>query len=262
MRAPDGTAYDVTGAAEAPVVVLIHGLGLNRGQWVFNLPALTGFRVVTYDLLGHGQTPSPKAAMPTLDHLTGQFQRLLDHLNLHRAALIGFSMGGMVARHFAQSHPSRVRALALLNTPHRRSPEAQAAVAARVSEAETQGPAAMLEAALARWFTAKFRAESPATIDLVRSWVLANDPAFYSRYYRIFADEVLRVVAPDPPLTCPTLVLTGDLDHGNSPPMARAIAADIPGAVTVILPDLRHAALIEDPEAVNRPLAAFLTRSL
>ena len=181
MRAPDGTAYDVTGAAEAPVVVLIHGLGLNRGQWVFNLPALTGFRVVTYDLL---------------DHLTGQFQRLLDHLNLHRAALIGFSMGGMVARHFAQSHPSRVRALALPNTPHRRSPEAQAAVAARVSEAETQGPAAMLEAALARWFTAKFRAESPATIDLVRSWVLANDPAFYSRYYRIFADEVLRVVAP------------------------------------------------------------------
>ena len=59
-------------------------------------------------------------------------------------------------------------------------------------------------------------------------------------------------------MTLPTLVVTGDQDHGNSPAMARAIAADIPGAKTVILPGLRHMALMEDPLAMNTDLRAFL----
>ena len=57
-------------------------------------------------------------------------------------------------------------------------------------------------------------------------------------------------------------MITGDQDHGNSPDMARAIAADIAGARTLILPGLRHMALMEDPPAINTPLAAFLSHSL
>jgi pimeloyl-ACP methyl ester carboxylesterase len=49
---------------------------------------------------------------------------------------------------------------------------------------------------------------------------------------------------------------------GNSPDMARAIAAEIPGSQVVILPGLRHMALAEDPVAVNAPLIAFLRRHL
>ena len=199
MRAPDGTAFDIHGPLDAPAVVLIHGLGLNRALWASTTPALSRFRVLTYDLLGHGQTPSPAGDTPTLADLTRQLADLLDHLDLARAALVGFSMGGMVARHFAQTHPDRVTALALLNTPHRRTAQAQAAVSARVTEAQTAGPAATVEAALARWFTDGFRTANPAAMDLVRAWVLANDPATYPLYYRIFAEEVDRVVAPDPP---------------------------------------------------------------
>ena len=261
MRAPDGTGYDLTGPQDAPVVVLIHGLGLNRALWQVTTPALTGFRVLTYDLMGHGQTPSP-LPNPTLADLTAQLAALLDHLNLPKAALVGFSMGGMVARHFVQTHPARTTALALLNTPHTRSPEAQAAVLARVAEARTQGPAATVEAALARWFTADFRVANPGRMDIVRQWVLANDPATYPLYYRIFAEDVAMVTHPRPQVTCPTLVITGELDHGNSPAMARAIASDIPGAATLILPDLCHMALFQAPAAVNVPLVAFLTRYL
>ncbi len=63
---------------------------------------------------------------------------------------------------------------------------------------------------------------------------------------------------PPPPLTCPTLVVTGDQDYGNGPEMTHAIAAEIPGAQTLILPGLRHLALMEDPAALNTPLRAFL----
>lgn len=260
MRAPDGTTFDLTGPPDAPVVVLIHGLGLNRALWARTTLALTRFRVLTYDLSGHGQSPSPAA--PALADLTAQLAALLDHVNLPRAALVGFSMGGMVARHFAQTHPARTAALVLLSTPHTRTPEAQAAVRARVAEAKTQGPAATVEAALTRWFTDDWRARNPEGLVLVRSWVLANDPATYPLYYRIFAEDVPLVVHPAPPVTAPTLVITGAGDHGNSPAMARAIAADIAGAEVAILPDLRHMALMEAPGRVNDLLSAFLDRHL
>lgn len=258
MRAPDGTAFDIHGPLDAPAVVLIHGLGLNRAVWDLTQPALTPhYRVLRYDLLGHGQTPGP-TDRPDLPLLTRQLAALMDYLHLPNAALVGFSLGGMIARHFAQNHPARVTALALLHTPHRRTAAAQAAIAARVVQARAQGPAATVEAALVRWFSDDFRAKNPAMMDLVRTWVLANNPATYPDYYRILVEEVADVVAPDPPLTCPTLVVTGDQDYGNGPEMTHAIAAEIPGAQTLILPGLRHMALMEDPAALNTPLRAFL----
>ena len=256
MRGPDGTAFDIHGPTDAPAVVLIHGLGLTRAVWDLTRPALTGYRIVTYDLLGHGQTPTVPA--PTLAHLTRQLADLLDYLRLRRATVVGFSLGGIIARHFAQTHPDRAAALGILHSAHTRSPEAQSAIAARVVQTRSAGPAATVEAALVRWFTDEFRAENPAMMDLVRSWVLGNNPATYPDYYAILVDGVAEVVAPEPPLTLPTLVITGDQDYGNSPEMTHAIAADISGAQTLVNPGLRHMALMEAPAAINTALRAFL----
>ena len=63
-------------------------------------------------------------------------------------------------------------------------------------------------------------------------------------------------------IACPTLVMTGEDDPGNTPAMARAMAAAIPGARLAILPGLRHMALAESPAAVNEPLRAFLRDAL
>jgi pimeloyl-ACP methyl ester carboxylesterase len=164
----------------------------------------------------------------------------------------------MIARHFAQTHPDLATAMAVLHSPHRRSAEAQAAIAARVVHARSAGPAATVEAALVRWFTDDFRAANSAMMDLVRSWVLGNNPVTYPDYYAILVDGVAEVVAPEPPLTLPTLVITGDQDYGNGPEMSHAMAAEIAGAQALILPGLRHMALMEAPAAINTPLRAFL----
>lgn len=262
MRAPDGTVHDLTGPEGAPVVVLIHGLGLNRACWQWLVPDLaTRYRVLTYDLLGHGQSAAPPPG-PTLATLAGQLAALLDHLGIARAALVGFSLGGMIARRFAQDHPTRVTALAILHSPHRRTPEAQAAIVARIDQASAEGPRATVEAALVRWFSDGYRAANPEMMDLVRSWVMANDPVVYPSVYRILAEGVDEVVAPNPPIAVPTLVITGDEDYGNGPEMTRAIAAEIAGAEVHVLPGLRHMALAEAPEAVNGPVIAFLDRHL
>ena len=80
-RTGNGTVYELSGPEEAPVVVPIHGLGLNRHIWQWGEPALPArYRVLRYDLFGHGD-----------------------------CAIVGFSLGGMINRRFAQDHPDRSR---------------------------------------------------------------------------------------------------------------------------------------------------------
>jgi pimeloyl-ACP methyl ester carboxylesterase len=257
-----GTAYEVSGSPFAPVVVLIHGLGLNRAVWQWMVPALAAqFRVVVYDLTGHGESAPPNG-QPGLQDLSRQLAKLLDHLEIAEAAIVGFSLGGMVARRFAQDCPARTRALGILHSPHRRSPDAQAAILARVEQAKGAGPAATVEAALVRWYSDAARVSRPDLMDLTRNWVLANDPRIYPDLYRILAEGIEEIVAPAPPIDCPALVLTADEDFGNGPEMSAAIAAEIQDARLVILKGLRHMALVENPDAVNTPVLAFLTEVL
>lgn len=260
-RGPMQTNYALHGAGDAPLVVLIHGLGLRAALWDQTVAALQAdFRVLTYDLLGHGQTPY--SGPPSLTLFARQLAEMLDHIGAQETAIVGFSLGGMIARRFVQDYPDRTRALAILHSPHRRTPEAQAAIKARVAHSASDGPAATVEDALQRWFTDDFRHQNPAVMDLVRTWVLANDRASYPQSYAVFADGVDQVVAPDPPIACPALVMTGDLDHGNSPDMARAIAAEIAGSRLHILPGLRHMALMQAPALTNDPLLRFLRETL
>jgi len=261
MIAPDGTAYAFDGAAEGPVVVLVHGLGLNRQMWAPQLPALGAFRLLSYDMIGHGESPAPGARVDLVD-LSKQLARLLDHCNISAAALVGFSVGGMVVRRFAQDYGERVLALAVLNSGHQRSDKAQANISARVDQAREYGPAATVELALERWFTPDFHTANPNVIDRVRQWVLANDPAEYHKLYRVLADDLGQVIAPTPPIFAPTLVITSSGDYGQSPEMAAAIAAEIDGAEYVIIQGLNHMAPTENPDSYNAPLANFLTRAL
>ena len=259
MRAPDGTVYEVTG--EGPAVVLVHGFGLDRHMWQWLLPDLGGFRVLSYDLTGHGESPDPEGS-PSLTMFSEQILRLMDRCAIARAAIVGFSLGGMIARRFAIDHPGRRSALAILNSAHDRTPEERAAILTRVEQAGARGPAATVEAALERWFTEPFRQASPGVMDQVRRWVLANRPPVYPEIYRVLAEGDAEIAGPVRNIRCPTLVMTGAQDHGNSPDMARRMAGAIAGAQAVVLPGLRHLGLAEDPTRFNAPLVAFLDRAL
>lgn len=256
---PRGTAHDSFGTG-SKVIVLIHGLGLNRHSWQWQVPALAAnARVITYDLHGHGDSSVPPAT-PSLTLFAQQLAELLDHLGIASASVFGFSLGGMIARRFAMDHAGRVDALGILHSAHARDKASHDAIQARVVQAAEDGPAATVDAALQRWFTDGFRATHPEIMDEVRRWILANRKEIYAPIYQVLVDGVIELVAPTPPITAPTLVMTGDEDYGNSPAMSRAIAAEIPGSELVILPGLRHMALAEAPELFNARLLSFLKR--
>ena len=255
-----GTAYVVDG--DGPPVVLVHGMGLNRAMWDWQLPPLLErFRVVRYDLLGHGDSDAPADGC-SMDDLVRQLDGLLDHLNIPRCALVGFSLGGLIVRAYAVTHPARVRALAILNSAHGRTDAERAGMRDRLERAITLGHVATIDAALERWFTEDFAARHPEVLDRVRRWMEANDPKVYPQVYRVLAESDADLATSIRSIRCPTLVLACEEDHGNSPDMARRMAALIPGARTAIIPRLRHMALAEDPAAVSDHLVPFLEKAL
>lgn len=259
-RARDGTCCEV-GGTDGPAIVLVHGLGINRQMWRYQVAALTRrYRVITYDLFGHGDSPKPPAP-PSLSLFSLQLLRLLDDLNIGKVAVLGFSLGGMIARRFAMDHAERLWALGILHSAHRRTTTEHDAVQARVRQARQEGPQATVDAALQRWFSDDFRTRCPEIPGQVRRWVLANDRQVYPDIYQVLVDGVDEIAAPQKPASCPTLVMTGDEDLGNSPSMSRAIADEIPGAKLVILPHLRHMAMMESPDLFNREILSFLDQA-
>lgn len=254
--APDGTAYDVTG--EGPPVVLIHGLGLSRKLWDAHLAAFAGCRVLTYDLYGHGQSaPTPNEVSLTV--LADQLAALMDHIGMVRAHIVGFSIGGMINRRFALDYPDKVASLVILNSPHNRGGVAQKAVETRAKSVRDQGAFATFDAALQRWFTPAYFAmgEGPAK---VRDWRGQVDAESYAQTAWVLANGVRELIAPDPPITIPTLVMTCENDSGSTPQMSRDIAAETTGSETVIIPHLQHLGLMEDPDAFTTPILDFIRK--
>ena len=252
----DGTAYSTVGSGSP--VVLVHGLGMHRGMWMWQVPALAKrFTVITYDLLGHGDSKNPPDNC-TLPDFSDQLADLCDALGLNEIAVAGFSLGGMIVRSFTLAHPDRVSALAILHSAHDRTPEERAAIMVRVNQAAETGPSATVEAALERWFGDDFRAANPDVMDAVRDAIMANDPTVYPSIYRVLAEGDEELATAISAIQCPTLVMTGSEDHGNSADMSQRMAASILHAECIVLPGLRHMALAEDPDAFNAPLISFL----
>ena len=258
-RSTNGTSYDLTGPIGAPVLVLVHGLGLTRATWDAFVPAFAAHnRVLSYDLPGHGDSALPQD-MPSLTMLSNQLVALLDELQIARATIIGFSLGGMINRRTAMDHPRRVAALVVLNSPHERTPEAQRMVEERAAQTGEGGPAATIDSTLERWFTPQFRQDAPELAATVRTLVLANDPGNYTRHRQVLATGVVELIRPSLPITAPTLVMTCEHDSGSTPAMAHAIASEIIGAQTVIVPGLQHLGLVEQPDLFIQPILQFLT---
>ena len=258
-----GTAYDLTGPQGAPVVAMIHGLGLTRGATYRKMiPALADrYRVLSYDLCGHGESAIPSEE-PSLTVLSEQLIALMDELGIDQAALVGFSLGGMINRRVAMDHPGRVSALAILNSPHERGEEQQRLVEERARDTSAGGPGATIDATLERWFTPAFRASRPEVLDEVRDVVMSNHHENYAKHRYVLAAGVVELIRPDPPITHPTLIITSERDSGQPPEMSHAIGSEIAGSQVIILPELQHMGLVERPDLFAEPVKGFLRRVL
>ena len=193
--------------------------------------------------------------------LSEQLYSLLNYLNIKTAALVGFSLGGMINRRFALDHPENVSALAILNSPHERGEDAQKLVEQRALDSAAGGPKATIDATLERWFTPEFRQNSPETVKWVKDTVLVNDKDNYAAHRFVLAAGVTELIDPHPPITHPTFVMTCENDTGSTPAMSKKIADEILSSEIQIIPELQHLGLLEKPELFSRPIIKFLKQT-
>ncbi len=252
------TRYTMSG--RGPALVLIHGVGLDLTMWDAALPILEPrFTVIRYDLIGHGATPAAGSQV-TFDDFVAQLADLVDRIPVARPNVLGFSLGGIVARGWAAAFPQRIAKLVVLCSIAPRDEAQRRAIAMRLDQLERDGVSATVDTAIERWFTASFIARRPQVIEQVRATLLANEGPGYPAAYRFFAtaDDVIAGLGRR--ISCPTLAITAENDVGSTPEMAERIAVETMHGTAHVVPGLRHMAVVESPEAVLTPVIAFLSR--
>jgi 3-oxoadipate enol-lactonase len=250
------TYYELHGKPGAPWLAFSHSLACNVRMWDPQVAAFEDrFRILLYDTRGHGQSAAPPGPY-TLDGLAEDLRALLSHLDIQRLHFVGLSMGGMIGQTFALKYPEYFASLALADTTSR-YPEAAAALwPARIRTAEAQGMQPLVQPTLERWFTEGFRKRAPEQVHAIGNAIATTPVAGYVGCCH--AIPRIDVTARLKEIRCPVLVLCGDKDAGTPPEMAREIHANAPGSRLAMIPDAAHLSNVEQPEAFNRALEAFL----
>jgi pimeloyl-ACP methyl ester carboxylesterase len=216
-------------------------------------------QVITVEHRGHGaSTNTGDAATYTFDQLVADFGQVADALGLGRFDLLGHSMGGIVAMRYALADTDRLRSLVLMDTGAAASPEGpqHAWMRAGFELSREGGMAAVFEV------IAPFLGEGDAG-DQARAEVRAKYDRMDPVAFRALGEELLAhpsVLDRLATLTVPTTVIVGEHDTGLRPE-SDALAATIPGAVLVVIPDAAHSPQVENREAWLEAVIAHLQRT-
>jgi len=242
-------------------VLLVHGLSETHASWRYQRDFFSQrFRVIACDVRGFGESQTGDAASRP-EQYADDLHALLVHLGVDRAAIVGFSMGGVIAQRFAIDHPELTRALVIAASSSVVNRQAAKYFLERVKLAETHG----LEAARAttvRDATACFAASRPEVVEaysqLRREAI--RDTRGYSNACHAMAS--LR----EQPLTeelvgirCPSLVIAGERDSLCPPKASEIIHAKIPNSQLRIAPGVGHCLHWEDPAGFNGVVIDFLS---
>jgi pimeloyl-ACP methyl ester carboxylesterase len=248
MRARlNGVEIDYEETGQGPVLLLSHGYGATRHMWDDQHRALADrWRVVSWDMRGHGATDSPDDPRQYSAALTvADMRALLRHVDAERAIVGGLSLGGYVSLAFAVTHPEMVQALVICDSgPGYRNDAARAAWNQRAHER-----AAALEA---KGLDALGRRSRETQQAVHRS---AQGLAHAAR--GMLAQEDARVIDALPSIRVPTLVVVGDQDQPFLAP-SEYMAKKIPGARLAVIAGAGHSANLDQPEAFNRVVREFL----
>ena len=250
----------VSGPDGAPAVVLIHSLATSSGMWSLQVPVWRRhFRLVVVDLPGHGASPPPDAGA-TMAGYAQLIASELDRLGIDAAALVGLSLGSMIAQAFALAHPERTRALVLAHGAAVTGAHLREVWEARIAAFRNGGFATEAPATIARWFTAGFVDNAPLTVAWIESLITETSGEGYIA--AIEAIQQLDHSADLHKIRCPTLVIAGEHDFALPPAAGEAIAAAIPQARFSVLKGAAHLGNIEQPAAFTELAGAFLRDAL
>ena len=244
----------IDGPADGAVVVFANSLGADLRIWDEVVAPLTAsFRVIRYDMRGHGLTPAP-APPYAIGDLAEDLEQLIDALRIPRVTICGISVGGQVALQAARDRPHQVEGLILCDTSDRIG--APDMWTQRIAAVMDTGIAAISSAVISRWFSGTYRALKPDEAAGYQYLLERCTVAGYVGVCAALRDADLESAARG--VRCRTLVLCGDQDQATTPESNRALAEAIPGARFQSIPGAGHLPCIEQPAILSAHIASFV----
>jgi len=237
--------YEVHG--EGPVILLSHGYSATGSMWRGQIEALSAkHKLVIWDMRGHGASDYPTdPSLYTQDATVDDMAAILDAVGAKNAIVGGLSLGGYMSLAFYVKHPQRVKALLIIDTgPGFKKDEAREGwnnYARETAEDFERHGLQRLKSRGAEMASAQHRS-ADGLIKAAHGMLTQRDAT---------------VINALPHIAVPALVIVGANDK---PFLAAAdhMAAKIPGAQKVVIPDAGHAANIDQPEAFNAAVLSFL----
>lgn len=241
-----------SGPDGSPPVVFIHALGTDLSLWdglLAHLPQ--GLRLLRLDLRGHGTSDLPPAPY-AMGALVRDVERVMDHVAMKDAVVLGLSVGGLVAQGLATKRLDLVRGLILSNTAARIGTTEM--WHARIAAVRAGGMAAITEATLERWFGRGYLARED--IGQWRETLLRADPEGWCGTAAAIAGTDF--YTPTAALRLPTLGIAGDRDASTPPDLVRETVDLIPGSRFRLIRGAGHLPFVEQPRAYGQAVTEFL----
>jgi pimeloyl-ACP methyl ester carboxylesterase len=242
--------YWDTGGDGAPIV-LVHPATGSALIWGYQQPvfAKAGYRVIGYSRRSYYNSDPLVANRPGI--ASEDLHHLADYLGLAKFHLVGSAAGGGIAADYAVSHPDRLLSLVIASNPSGLSsgPIATLYEDLRPKEFPSLPPDF-------RELGPSYRAANPAGAKL---WLELEHKAITSRPFRQPAANKITEATLNR-LQVPTLLISGEADLASPPGLIRMVAAQIPSAELVTVPEGGHSTYWERPDLFNRAVLDFVGR--
>ncbi|ACO47480.1 alpha/beta hydrolase [Deinococcus deserti] len=240
-------------------MLLLHGYPLSGELFARNRDALAaaGFRVITIDHRGYGQSTAPASNPGNLQTYAADALAVMDQLNVPKAIVGGMSMGGPIAFEMWRTAPERFSGLILINTIANPAGIVEQNIwKGMAQKASTFGPQSLAPELLKDMLTGQTRATRPADVAFLTTIVKQASVA------ADVAGATVLATRPDSiptlkTITVPTLILEGREDTVYPPEYSLKMQQNIPGSALVIIPGAAHAAIYEKAAAANQAILTW-----
>ncbi|EJD6059138.1 3-oxoadipate enol-lactonase [Acinetobacter baumannii] len=245
--------YQTFGEPSSPALVFSNSLGTNYGMWQKQFNELKDqFFVICYDTRGHGSSSTPNGPY-TVEQLGEDVVRLLDHLNISKAAFCGISMGGLTGQWLAIHYPNRFSHVVVANTAAKIGQEQ--AWLDRAKLVREQGLQPIAATAASRWFTDPFIQSHPSIVNNLCNDLSAGSAMGYANCCEALAKADVREQLKD--IKIPVLVIAGTQDPVTAVADGEFMQQRIPQSKLAEI-DASHISNVEQPEVFNKILKDFL----
>ncbi|MEL1263606.1 alpha/beta hydrolase [Pseudoxanthomonas putridarboris] len=264
-------------------VVLLHGKNFCAATWESAIAALTGagYRVIAPDQVGFCKSSKPQRYQYSFGQLAANTRALLETLGIERAAIVGHSMGGMLAARYALQYPDATGQLVLVNPIGLEDWKAEGVPWRSVDEWHARelktGFDSIRQYQQTVYYGGQWKPEYERWVEMLGGMYAGDGKAAVAWSQALTSDMVFNqpVMYEFPKIAVPTTLFIGQKDRtaigkdqappelakrlGDYPALGRRAAAAIPGATLVEFADLGHSPQVEAPARFNAALLDALT---